>query len=316
MFTNSKYIKKRLHEIIENIDLIEPIGNHELKRHLVYKVVCGENKFVVKFYFKQNKWCREVFCLRHLANAPISVPKIIRYGIFDDGVEWVLLNFIEGFTLNSTITDISDDNLQAIYFNIGAHLSVIHSNKHNFFGSIDKNGNSLDNFKTFRDYHDKLYTSMIDHLNKFKHDNESIIKKSLKIYSSMFYILDDVKVASLCHNDFNLRNIMVSKTDGDYKLSAIIDFEQSFPCDVDRELIYFYLPLLENNPLLADSFKHGYEKYGQINIDKLYEKKDFYTLYKGLEICSWAKDNAYDYYLNGVKLLEDVIIKTRSKTKF
>ena len=48
-----------------------------------------------------------------------------------------------------------------------------------------------------------------------------------------------------------------------------------------------------------------------INKDKLNLKKDFYNLRKGLGICAWAKEVDYEYYLEGIKILEETMNKFR-----
>lgn len=53
----------------------------------------------------------------------------------------------------------------------------------------------------------------------------------------------------------------------------------------------------------------GYEKYGTIDFARLYAKEAFYKLADGLSICSWAKEVAYEYYLSGVKTLEEVMAR-------
>lgn len=54
------------------------------------------------------------------------------------------------------------------------------------------------------------------------------------------------------------------------------------------EIVQVYLPLIEKDKVLAESFKLGYEEFGVINLEKLKLKKDFYNLHMGLEICAWA----------------------------
>lgn len=87
-----------------------------------------------------------------------------------------------------------------------------------------------------------------------------------------------------------------------------IDFEQSVPIDIDKELVQVYLPLMENNKVLAESFKSGYGEFDNISLSKLSLKKDFYNLHMGLEICcAWAKGVDYEYYLKGIKILEETM---------
>ncbi|WP_195837897.1 hypothetical protein [Tissierella pigra] len=43
-------------------------------------------------------------------------------------------------------------------------------------------------------------------------------------------------------------------------------------------------------------------------------KKDFYNLHIGLEICAWAKEVNYEYYLEGIKVLKGTVDKLMNKS--
>ena len=176
---------------------------------------------------------------------------------------------------------------------------------------MDENARSIQGFTTYREYFEDLINRMLSELYSFEHQNLILLKQAENQLKSMYSILDEVNKATLCHNDFGPRNILVSEVDGKYYLKAIIDFEQCIPTDVDEELVQVYLPLIEKNKVLAESFKLGYEKFGVINKDKLNSKKDFYNLHKGLGICAWAKEVDYEYYLEGIKILEETMNKFR-----
>lgn len=309
---NLDELKSKIEPIIGNIDSIQPIGNHELKRHLVYKLLCGNQKYVIKLYFRKNRWNREVFCYKHFEDTEVLVPRIVDYGIFDNGTEWLIYEYIEGVLLNHVIEKLRVNSLKEIYFDIGRQLSIIHHHKRfDFFGSMNKKGESIKGFTTYRAYFEALTSRMLTSLHTFNHDNNLLIEQSEIQLKAMYNLLDNVDKANLCHNDFGTRNILVNDSNGKYHLKAIIDFERCVPSDRDKELIYFYLPLREKNIQLANSFRLGYEEYGYIHLDMLYKKKNFYNLYEGLEICSWAKEVAYDYYLKGIEILEDTMVNFR-----
>lgn len=48
---NLEELIHKLKLIIGRVDSIEPIGNHNLQRHLVYKLSCGNKKYVIKLYY-------------------------------------------------------------------------------------------------------------------------------------------------------------------------------------------------------------------------------------------------------------------------
>lgn len=305
---NLKELKNQLKSVVGVIDAIEAIGNHHLKRHLVYKLFCGEKKYVAKLYYKKNKWNREVASLKLFANSQVLAPKIIDYGKFDNGIEWIIYDFIEGQLLSHVYENISSNNLTEIFFDLGRQLGMIHDQKEfNFYGSMDEYGNSIDGFITYRAYFENLVHKMLPKLYTLEHENLELIRQAENRLKSMYHILDEVDQPILCHNDFGPRNTLVDRHNGQYYLKAIIDFEQCIPKDKDEELIHVYIPLMESNQVLAEDFKLGYEEFGDIDCGKLSLKKDFYNLHKGLEICSWSKEVDYNYYVKGVKLLEDTM---------
>ncbi|MFW6311508.1 MAG: aminoglycoside phosphotransferase family protein [Nanoarchaeota archaeon] len=300
-------IKNRIINIAGNVTCLKAIGNHHLKRHLVYKLNCGNKKYVFKLYHKKNRWNREVACLKFFAESKILAPQIIEYGVFDDGLEWILCEYIKGELLSKSIHNISAVNLKRIYYDIGKQLGLIHNFRDfDFFGSMDENGKSINRYTRYKDYFEKRMDIILADLYTFEHDEFDLLKKAEAKLKSMYEIVDKVNKANLCHNDYDERNIMVVENDGKYHLAAIIDFEQSVPDDIDKELIYVYLSLLEKNKNLAESFKAGYEEYGEINLERLNFKKEFYNLYKGISICAWAKKVDYDYYLQGIQIIKDI----------
>lgn len=191
---------------------------------------------------------------------------------------------------------------------MGRQLGIIHCHKEfDFFGSMDENGRSIQGFTTYREYFEDLMSRILLDLYSFEHENLTLLKQAETQLKSMYSILDEVKKATLCHNDFGHRNILVSEIDGKYCLKAIIDFEQSVSVDIDKELVQIYLPLVEKNKVLAESFKLGYEEFRNINLSELSLKKDFYNLHMALGICAWAKEVNYKYYLEGIKILEETM---------
>jgi aminoglycoside phosphotransferase (APT) family kinase protein len=305
-------LKNRLKPIIGTINSIEPIGNHELERHLVYRLSCGSKDYVIKLYYKKNRWNREVASLRLFSNTKVLVPKIVDYGVFDNGLEWLIYDFIEGELLSKVIDRLPVENLKEIYCEMGIQLGMIHHHREfDCFGSMVENDGSIQGFTTFRAYFEDLMNSNLLELYSSEHNDYLLLKEAEIQIKSMYGLLDEVDKATLCHNDFGPRNILIEKIDNKYYLKSIIDFERCLPGDVDEELINIYLPLVEKSKVVAESFKLGYEQYGNINQYNLSLKKDFYNLCKGLGICTWAKAIAYDYYLEGIKILEDTMAKFR-----
>jgi aminoglycoside phosphotransferase (APT) family kinase protein len=284
---------------------VYPIGNHELKRHLVYRV---ENESgiigVLKVYYKKNRWNREVASLKFLEGSAVKAPRILRFGKFCDGTEWIFMEHKEGEVFSKVKDSMSEDNAKEIYEAMGEQLSKIHSLKtFDFFGNWDENGNSIDNIKDFSRIFRKNVDAVLRELFDQHLEEEPLQRQCSEILKGKLNLVEDVKVAHFHNGDFGERNILVKKADNKWKLSALIDFEHCVPYDRDSEIIDCYYKLLDENQKFAEAFKRGYEKYMKFS-DDLEKKKELYELYSGLSICSWAKIQAPEYYWEGVKILK------------
>ena len=301
-------IPNRIKCIISNVIKIKPIGNHELERHLVYLVETLDSKYVIKFYYVQNRWNREVAALRLLQNSDVLVPNIVDYGKIDD-VEWIVYEYVEGTLLDKVHKEIPINNLKDIYHNAGEQLGMIHSFKQfKYFGSLNEDIEFINEFKTFKGYFETEVQRIFTNLDNFTHKEIKLIIKAKKSLNDYLKKLDKTVVkARLCHNDFGARNLIVSKENGVYKLKCVIDFEQSVISDVDRELVMSYQKLLEENKILGEAFKLGYEEYLIIDEDKISHKEFIYKLYRGLDICSWSQKVDKNHYDEGIKILKKTL---------
>jgi len=164
-------LEDKLKPVIGIVDSIEPIGNHNLQRHLVYKLSCGNKKYVIKIYYKKNRWNRELASLKIFANTEVLVPKIVDYGVSNNGLEWLIYDYIEGELLSQVDKKLSLDNLKEIYYGMGRQLGIIHYYKEfNFFGSMDENARSIQGFTTYREYFEDLINRMLSELYSFEFD--------------------------------------------------------------------------------------------------------------------------------------------------
>lgn len=302
---SDKQIKDTVSKLLNiNVEVI-PIGNHELKRHLVYtvkseSVIIG----VFKLYYQNNRWNREVASLRFIEGSDIKAPKILKLGKLQDATEWLLLEHIEGEVFSKVKGNISEENIKELYEIIGAELGKIHSLKtFSFFGDWDENGNSIENIKDYSVVFKNSVERMLKELFSQHLEEEELQRKGSEKLRGMLHLVEDVKEAHLSNGDFGERNILVKKVGSKWELSGFIDFEHCVPKDKDAELIECYYRLLEENKSFAEAFKVGYEKHMKFS-DDLEKKKELYDIYSGLSICSWAKMQAPDYYWEGIKILK------------
>lgn len=301
---NSKNVFNEIRKIYNNLSDIEEIGNHHLKRHLVYSFVSDDKKYVLKIFYKKNRWNREVHALKALRTT-MKVPNLLHYGIIADGTEWLIYDYINGDLLLDIYDRVSHDELIRIYYLAGVELKKLHQYKdYDFFGSVDIDGQSLEGFTSFE-------ARMRNEMDKYKcdiysevHDDIDLINKGLEALEPLYKVIDCSIQPVLCHNDYSKRNFLVTKTDNHYTLASVIDFEQCLPSYKTKEISEVYFSLLEESKDYANSFLKG---YGGYNIQYLEDYKTFMLLYRGLGIISWCQSVDLNYYNEGIKMIKDAL---------
>lgn len=297
-------INKLSQELGFEIKKIIPIGNHDLKRNHVYLIETIDEKMVLKLYFKDNRRCREIASLEILKYLGVKVPKMIKYGELSDGTKWSIKNLIPGDTLIKKLREIPEKDMLSIMYDLGQDLGKIHtSSSFDFYGNWDEFGNSIENFKTYKDRHLSIVTCIKEDIKSKNMPDKALILEGIDKLYSRGDLLREVKSSRLTHNDFNYRNILVEKSIGTWKYSGLIDFEQCLPDFKDRDLVVFDYMYLNRHMLYKETFYDAYSKYCKKS--KIYN--DFYKyhlIYLGVYICSWSYEVAKDYYEKGRDLIE------------
>ncbi len=120
-----QYTLKEMQDIVADIFSTKqcklvPIGNHDLNRHLVYKVLLPEDTYVIKFYYKWNRRNREIAAHKVLESVTdVNIPKLINYGVLDDDREWMAYEFIEGHMLEDIQPDLDEYELDYLFEEMG-----------------------------------------------------------------------------------------------------------------------------------------------------------------------------------------------------
>ncbi len=122
-----KDIENILNKIITNEKFtIAPVGNHNIGRHLVYKIDTSSTKYIFKIYYIKGKRIREINSLKILENSNVKVPKVIKYGEYDEH-EWMIIEYIEGDILDSISSRLDKENILSIFKELGEALGKVHS---------------------------------------------------------------------------------------------------------------------------------------------------------------------------------------------
>lgn len=279
------------------------IGHKELERNNVYLIPNTDK--VLKVYSDKRRWAAEVASLKFFTNKEVLIPQLIDYGIFEDRLCWVIMSRLEGITLLEMSNEIAPSQYKNIIYDMGHLLSNFHQiNKINQFGEWDENMNSKRSWLTFADFETEKNRRRGNVLLSQNYPENNLFKLGYSKMVNLEDSLSSVNIFSLCHNDFSDRNILVDRSGNDIKIVGIIDFELCYPSDPESDLTKMVLKNYFNKDI--NLFISGYRK--NLDLSEDFENKHkYYLISLCLEICSWARNNAYDFYKQAVDVLEQLV---------
>ncbi len=280
-----------------------PIGHHDLKRHYVYKLVGDKVAYVFKVYYRRDRYKYDVLTIRLLKGVKVPCPRIYHWGSLEDGCPWIIMNYLDGVTLEDIKDTLSLDEELKILRDMGINLATIHGKRtFDFYGKWEDR--KLDRSKSYKETFIHKCQGIFASLRRHPLAERELLEESISKLIDRFDVLDQVVESVLCHNDYDYRNILVSPKEG-YRISGIIDFEQSQPSDRLSDVIALYHKVLRHDKRKFDAFNEGYRSTGQ-TMDWNPERVEFYIIYASLLICSFAHFAAKDYYKYGIELLKGV----------
>ncbi len=284
-------------EIVE----IVPCGNHDLNRNLVYRVFIEGASYIIKVFYKAFKVDRELQVIPLFAeDNPL---RILAHGVMENGYEWLMYNYVDGWLLDHIIDDLDLDELRAIFHQIGKRTAQLHVAKtYDYFGDwqIDKQS-QLQNYKTFiiEDSERMAENVLSQDLKGF-----DCLKEAIEKMRCEYVHVRELKVGRLCHRDLDGRNILikVSLTEG-LKLEAFLDFEKCVVFNEYLDIIGFYRRYFIDQPKLIEPFFKGYREI--LDVDDAFNKELKFNLYRaGIDICSWAMDVSEEFFYDTIKYLK------------
>jgi len=280
---------------------IFPCGNHKLNRNLVYILLVDDEKYVIKFFFMNERYNRELQVIP-LAES-INPLKIIVNGETANGLDWVIYNYLEGWLLEHIYDDLDLDQLRDIFYQIGEKLAQFHSiKKYDYFGDWNENKRS-----PVEDYHKFMVEEcerMISNLVFEGTKDDVILKTAVDRLRAEYVNIRKLNSGRLCHRDMDGRNILihVNLNEG-IKVGAFLDFEKTVVFNEYFDIISLYKKYFIYEPKLIEPFFKGYEKI--LPIDASFDTELRFNLYRiGIDICSWSKEFSEPYYDETLKYLK------------
>lgn len=303
MIYDENEMKNLISNIVENKNIkITPIGNHEIKRNLVYIIHENDKKYVFKMYFNHGKSIRETNSLQILKDSNVKVPKLIKTGNYH-GYDWVIMEYISGETLDNVIMKMSDENKKLIFKEMGEILGKIHSFKiFDYAVTWDKTITSQE----FEDYKFKKLNKNIIEIESQNLPDKDVLYKAIKILKGNYNKIINKNEFRFTHNDFEGRNILVENTDGEYKINALIDFEHSYPDNYENDLANLYFKYFIKNKEYEKYFIDEYKSYMNIKED-FYKNIKYFLIAMVIDHCSWSFVKANDYYTENIEFLKKLL---------
>lgn len=302
------YTDKEIKNIIDksmrlNEDfIIEPIGNHNIGRHLVYKVITKDKNYIFKIYYIKGKSEREINSLNILRDSSIRIPKVMKYGDYDNH-EWVLMEYIDGEIFENILASVDENNKLFLFRELGEALGKIHSYKtFNYALGWDRKIKTND----FKKYKIEKFEKRIDEIKNQNLLEKEMLFKAIDIIRENYDEIFKANDFRLTHNDFDGRNILVSKENGIYTLKAVIDFEQSYPDNCENDLANLYFKYFIENKDYEKSFINGYSIYMKVD-ENFYKHLKIYLMLMIIEHCSWSYEKAKDYYIENIEFLKKIL---------
>jgi aminoglycoside phosphotransferase (APT) family kinase protein len=302
-------IKIEVEAILKTGDFtVKPVGNHHLKRHLVYKIdmETGE-KYIFKLYYRDRRRSREIASLKLLEGSEVKCPRIFKYGNLENGSQWLMTEYIEGYILDKVMDDITPGNRLRIFEDIGEELGKLHSFRtFDFFGEWDEEGKSIKNIKNYYDHFVQSIEKVIKEVLEQDLPEQHLLFNAIKAIRDNYDKLEIKTEARIVHNDFDGRNILVKKDNGIYRLSGVIDFEGSYPGNAEENLVQLYYRYFLDNKSYENAFFNGYSKYLNLDIG-FYDRLYIYFLCFVVGNCSWSYIQAPDYYNDNITFLKKIL---------
>lgn len=281
---------------------INLIGNQKIGRHRVYKIYDGKKEYIFKTYYVKDKRFREINSLNLLKEGIVNVPKILDFGEYK-GYEWILISYIDGIILETALDNLTEKNKLDIFNELGQALGKIHS-----FKTFSYGGEWNLDYCSFKKYKITKFEERVREIESQNLKEKDSLYKAIDIIKENYNCIFDIDEFRLTHNDFDGRNVLVKREKNIYRISGIIDFEQTCPDNYENDLGNLYLKYFYKNKEYEKAFIQGYNVYMKLN-KNFKNKLNLYLLLMVIEHCSWSYEKAREYYDENIEFLKEILFE-------
>jgi Ser/Thr protein kinase RdoA (MazF antagonist) len=237
---------------LEKLHLEEKMLNHQKISHKdslssdVFRIdLKNEKSVILKVFFKEEKWKREIYFLKLLKDH-IKVPKIFKtIPPEKDQKPALLMEFLEGevIFLEKLTNDIS--------FKLGELLATLHKFPTKKYEDIAiKTKNPMDGKKLFEESFQEHFLECKNHL------STKLLKKIEDFHNSNIEKFENVDGPCVVHRDFRPGNVLAK----DKSIVGLIDFENTLFSFAEEDFSQMEHLVWEKHPETKKFFLKGYER--------------------------------------------------------
>jgi hygromycin-B 7''-O-kinase len=267
------------------VDSVVPL--HGGNNSAVFEVARADQRVVVKIFSDALHWkmAKEAFVYRLLepdAGLPLAhVSKV------DDSKSVVPFNVLvmtklTGRHVHSLLPELGEEELMAIYREIGSLLHRLHSHRMEQFGYIGVDGVG-EGFESNGAYMGHQFDRKVGQFVELG-GSKDLCRAIADFVDDRKNVLDGCETAVLCHNDCHEGNVLVERQGASgWRISGLLDLENALAGD----------PLLDISKTYSYSTRRGdatlgalVDGYGDLRSDWR-QALDVYLVYHALELWDW-----------------------------
>ncbi len=188
------------------------------------------------------------------AEGAVPVPKIVASGRYEDRATWqyLVIQHCAGLTLEALRPELSREELTSIAAQIGAVTRALHqTDVHNLEGA--------DAGETWEDLVHRRRSQVLPEL-----VDRGLITPN--VTETLAEIMDEViedsssRPRAVVHGDLESDHVLLSRTDGEWRVTSIIDFGDARVGVRDYEWMPLWLGLFDRNPDEMRAFLESYDQ--------------------------------------------------------
>lgn len=282
----------------ESITLLS-IGNHQLKRHQVYRVLAPDQPDrILKYHYLPETFLKEHSALNTLESSGLPMPRLLWTHRYPDGRGLILMSQVPGIILSTASKRLNTQELVPIFQAIGAWLGKLHSCRYSLpAGGKLPAQKQLDRLKHIMTREMPNTPEIQYALAHMKEDLASALKEQQDDLQLQL-AAGKAQLWPMCHLDLDARNCMVQLTAQGYQFSGVIDFEHTEPFEASADFANLWRHNLRKQPELFKATVAGYRQYHpeftpSAEFHRALQRQLLLQCISGL---SWSKDLAPNYF--------------------